>query len=66
MSYAKNVMFFLYLLYNRSNDNLKKESNMEGDLQRSLSLRLNRRGDRNNQNPQAKGEEGLFSTLLIL
>lgn len=29
---------------------------MEGDLQKSLSLRLNRRGDRTNQNPQAKGE----------
>jgi len=29
---------------------------MEGDLQKSLSLRLNRRGDRTNQSPQTKGE----------
>ena len=44
---------------------MKKESDMEGDLQRSLSLRLNRRGDRSNQNP-AKGEEGLLYTVLVL
>lgn len=39
---------------------------MEGDLQKSKSLRLNRRGDRSNQNLQAKGdvdfEVGLFSS----
>jgi hypothetical protein len=39
---------------------------MEGDLQKSISLRLNRRGDRSNQNPQTKGEELVLSTLLIL
>ncbi|CAI8618628.1 unnamed protein product [Vicia faba] len=39
---------------------------MEGDLQKSKSLRLNRRGDRSNQNLQEKGdvdfEVGLFSS----
>ncbi|KAH1134614.1 hypothetical protein GLYMA_05G156400v4 [Glycine max] len=43
-------------------DNLKKESDMEGDLQRSLSLRLNRRGDRSNQNPAKDFEVGFFSS----
>lgn len=59
------LLYSFFLLCNGSDDNLKKESDMEGDLQRSLSLRLNRRGDRSNQNP-AKGEEGLLYTVLVL
>ncbi|KAL2343313.1 hypothetical protein Fmac_004598 [Flemingia macrophylla] len=42
-------------------DALKKQSDMEGDLQKSRSLRLNRRGDRSNQSQLAKDfEEGFF------
>lgn len=65
MGYAKMSSFFFFLLCNGSDDNLKKESDMEGDLQRALSLRLNRRGDRSNQSP-AKGEEGFLKTVLVL
>ncbi|XP_052723718.1 probable hexosyltransferase MUCI70 isoform X1 [Vigna angularis] len=43
-------------------DNLKQESDMEGDLQRTRSLRLSRRGDRSNQIP-AKGEEDVDVSL---
>lgn len=56
---------FNFLLCNCSNDKLKEESNMEVDLQKSLSSRLNRRGDRSNQNPQAKGQEGLLSSIFF-
>ncbi|KAL5175374.1 hypothetical protein HKD37_08G021589 [Glycine soja] len=35
---------------------------MEGDLQRALSLRLNRRGDRSNQSPAKDFEVGFFSS----
>ena len=66
----KGHFFFWYSLFlfcNSSNDKLKKEPNMEGDLQKSLSLRLNRRGDRNNQNPPpAKGNEGLCYIIHFL
>ncbi|XP_027345876.1 uncharacterized protein LOC113857842 isoform X3 [Abrus precatorius] len=45
------------------NDNLKREADMDSDLQKSISLRLNRRGDRSNQSPHAKDfEVGLFSS----
>ena len=30
---------------------------MEGEVQRSVSFRLNRRGERSNQNPYSKGKE---------
>lgn len=59
------LLYSFFLLCNGSDDNLKKESDMEGDLQRALSLRLNRRGDRSNQSP-AKGEEGFLKTVLVL
>jgi len=49
------ILIFLFLLYNGRDDNLKRESDMEGDLQRSRSLRLSRRVDRSNQS-SAKGE----------
>ncbi|BAT73642.1 hypothetical protein VIGAN_01115100 [Vigna angularis var. angularis] len=42
-------------------DNLKQESDMEGDLQRTRSLRLSRRGDRSNQIPAKDVDVSLFS-----
>lgn len=56
----------MYYCSDDDDDRLKKESNMEGGLQKSKSLRLNRRGDRSNQNLQAKGKQQLVSILLIL
>ncbi|ESW31413.1 hypothetical protein PHAVU_002G236800 [Phaseolus vulgaris] len=43
-------------------DNLKRETDMEDDLQRSRSLRLSRRGDRSNQNPAKDVDVTLFSS----
>ncbi|KAI4345313.1 hypothetical protein L6164_012448 [Bauhinia variegata] len=42
------------------NDKLKKELHMEGEFQKSVSLRLNRRGDRSTQTPHDKDSDGDF------